>query len=444
MSAEVLGTILRPLASTDPAGWGALGWPAWVEAALVLGLLALAGWLSLAQGALLSANRARLRALALAGDVRARAANALLDDRQAVLDAISLAHVAALAGTAVLLAHLALAAWGGRWLPWVALAGMAPVLLVAEIVPKSYGVQHADDLAPCCAPALARLTRTLHPLVLGLGAACRGLGRVVARAVEGGRESAERFLSDEEIRRLVTGADAPLEAEERALIHGVVEFAGKVAREIMVPRVDMSALEVGASLPEAVALVREHGHSRIPLYRGNSDNIVGVLYARDLLPALLEGRRKAPLESLMRPAYFVPESKPVDDLLREMQQRRVHMAVVTDEYGGTAGLVTIEDLLEEIFGEIQDEYDAEEPDLTMLDPDTALVDARIPVDRVAAAFAVQLPESDEFDTLGGLVLGHLGRLPAPGETLQINGLLLTVEKVGRHHIQKVRVARQSE
>jgi CBS domain containing-hemolysin-like protein len=201
-------------------------------------------------------------------------------------------------------------------------------------------------------------------------------------------------------------------------------------------------VEDTASVAEALAVAQKHGHSRIPVYHESIDDITGVVYAKDLLIALNRGDH-GPLSQLAREAYFVPESKKVDELLREMQVRQRHLAVVIDEYGAAAGLVTIEDLLEEIVGPIMDEYDVEESPLQMTGEGIAEGDARASVDELSDLFDVQLPEGD-FDSVGGLIVDRLGRLPEEGDRVECNGLALTVLKVAQHRIQRVRIERLPE
>lgn len=425
-----LADLLQAVAAADPTAlWAGL------EAMGIIVTLGLLGLLSLAESALVSVGPAYLRRLAEQGDRRAVVVVGLVGQRERTLASLAAAEMLLLALLAALVTHLALVLGGLGTLAWASALALAAVLLLAQAVPKTYGVQHAERVALRLGRAVAVLGVLLAPVTALARGGCRLLaGRAEPEAVT---------LGEGELRQLAA-EEGELDEGEREMIHGVVDFADKVAREMMVPRTDMVALPSSAALPEAVAVVRQHGHSRVPVYTDSVDNIVGLLYARDLMAALLQGRREAPLASLLRPAYFVPEGKPVGDLLREMQRRQVHMAIVIDEYGGTAGLITIEDLLEEIFGEIQDEYDlAEEATIRRLDEQTALVDGRVAVDEVAQAFGVELPEG-EFDSIGGLVLGELGRLPAQGEVLQVNGLELTVEKVSRQRVQQVRVARRRE
>ena len=218
-------------------------------------------------------------------------------------------------------------------------------------------------------------------------------------------------------------AEEPLERHERAMIHAILHLDETPVRELMVPRVDVVSLDVTSSLEDAVQRLLESGHSRLPLYEETKDNIVGILYSRDLLAAGAHGANAASsaVRDLMRPAFFVPESKRVDEMLTEFQERRVHLAIVVDEYGGVAGIVTIEDLLEEIVGEIQDEFDTDEPVIERSPSGEAVVDARMPMDTFNAEFSAEInPEG--FDTLGGLLYARLGKIPAPGDVVTENGI----------------------
>ena len=238
-------------------------------------------------------------------------------------------------------------------------------------------------------------------------------------------------------------ADEPLELHERAMIHAILHLDETPVRELMVPRVDVVSLDVTTPLDDAVRLMLDSGHSRLPVYEDGKDNIVGILYSRDLLAAEARGARAASsaLRDLMRPAFFVPESKRVDEMLTEFQDRRVHIAIVVDEYGGVAGIVTIEDLLEESVGEIQDEFDTDEPVIERDPSGEAVVDARMPVDAFNAEFDAEInPEG--FDTLGGLLYARLGKIPEPGDVVNENGLRLQIITTTGRRIKRVRVVRE--
>jgi CBS domain containing-hemolysin-like protein len=232
-----------------------------------------------------------------------------------------------------------------------------------------------------------------------------------------------------------------IEAEEEQMIGGVLELGERRVHEVMVARVDIVALSVDAGLGEIVEVIVSEGHSRIPVYDGSMDNIVGMLYAKDLLPYLVGEDRPPAIRRLVRTPLFVPESMLVDDLLHSLQRRRVHLAIVLDEHGGTAGLITIEDLIEEIVGEIQDEYDEEEPMIVALGEHDARVDGRADVDDLLEHFDTTLEgdDQDEFDTVGGLVYHHIGGVPKVGDTVEVDSLSLTVEATDGRRVRTVHV-----
>jgi putative hemolysin len=306
----------------------------------------------------------------------------------------------------------------------VILLDALPRLAVARR-PESWGVR----LLP-----VIRLFRTIFgPLASSIN---RGVASVVQR--NGGTARGED--DTEELLRLadIDTDGEPIEEDERQMIRGIIEMNETTAREIMAPRIDVVALEAEATIDDALKLIVEKGFSRIPLYDGTIDNIVGVIYAKDLLRCLTENRRPA-LTEIARPPYFIPETKRVDDLLAELRQSKVHIAIVVDEYGGTAGLVTIEDLLEEIVGEIQDEYDREEAPIEQVSPTEAILDARVSVDALSELFHYEPDEEDQdYDTIGGFVYHHLGKVPVAGDEVRVDGLTLRVLSVLGRRIKKVR------
>lgn len=233
--------------------------------------------------------------------------------------------------------------------------------------------------------------------------------------------------------------DEPLEPHERRMIRSILKLDQTTAREIMVPRMDILAADAESTPAQVADMMHESGHSRVPLYRESLDDIIGIAHSRDLLRNFGAGGEDVNLSDLVRPALFVPESKRLDDLLREFQELHIQVAIVVDEYGGTAGLVTIEDLLEEIVGEIEDEFDVDEPLHEMLDERRAVMDARIPLDEVNRVLSVNL-EGDGFDTLGGLLYQQLGKMPSPGDELQVDGLEIRVISTLGRRIKKVEVA----
>ena len=267
-----------------------------------------------------------------------------------------------------------------------------------------------------------------------------------ARVRNGSEEATAEsiFLSEDGLRFLlhVGEGEGVIEEDEKQMIVGIFEFGDTTAREVMVPRLDVTAIGAELSIAECLPVILASGHSRIPVYQDNIDNIVGLLYAKDLLRCFHENRPDTALVQILRPAYFVPESKKLDDLLKEMQGRQTHLAVIVDEYGGTAGIVTIEDMIEEIVGDIRDEYDSEEPLIQTLNANTHLFDARISLDEVSDVIEAGLTEIyDNVDTLGGLIYSELGRVPEQGEGLDVEAWRFTVLGVNSRRIEQVRAER---
>jgi putative hemolysin len=315
-------------------------------------------------------------------------------------------------------------------------------IVFGELVPKTIALAHPEAFAIGLSGPIELLGRVLSPLVRFL----TWITGVVAGAF-GSNVPQETRISAEELRLIVErgGEQGILEAEEEQMIHAVIELGDRRVHEVMVPRTAIVALPLASSMDEAIETIVAEGHSRIPAYEDSVDEVIGILYAKDLLPYLRDAAGPRPeLRSLLRTPLFVPESMSIDDLLHEFQRRKVHIAVVLDEYGGTAGIVTIEDLLEEIVGEIQDEYDVEEPMVQRLSEDEARVDGRAAVDELGELFDTELDleDEDEYDTVGGLIYHRIGGIPAPGDRVEVDGLVLTVETIDGRRVDKVLVVRQ--
>lgn len=309
------------------------------------------------------------------------------------------------------------------------------MLLLGELVPKQLAIQHAERIAFAVARPIEGLALIFSPVVSTLVF----LSNKIATLVGAEPSSGMPFVTQDEIRAIVDAGEegGVLEEDEKEMIFSIFEFGETLAREVMVPRIDVIAVEAGTPMLEALDVIVAQGFSRIPVYERTVDNIIGLLYAKDLLVHLKDGNHDINLRDILRPAYFVPETKKVDDLLRELQQSRVHMAIIVDEYGGTAGIVTIEDLIEEIVGEIQDEYDSEEPSVEQVSDGEFIFDARVPLDDVNHQMGVDLPNSGG-DTLGGFIYSQLGRVAAVGDEVEFGDLSLTVLSVLGRRIHKVR------
>jgi putative hemolysin len=317
-------------------------------------------------------------------------------------------------------------------------------IVFGELVPKSLALAHTEQFALRLSGFIVVLLGALGPLVNVLTAITTAVSRML-----GAGDHAQGVMTTQELSILVErgGEQGILEAEEEQMIQAVIELGDQRIHEVMVPRIAMVTLPAGSTLEDAIDIVVEEGHSRIPVYEDTIDEIIGILYAKDLLPFLKGSAAERPaLRSILRTPVFVPESMSVDDLLHEFQRRKVHIAIVLDEYGGTAGVVTIEDLLEEIVGEIQDEYDEEEPLIVRLSDDEARIDGRADVDDLADLFDTNLglEDADEYDTVGGLIYHRIGGVPKPGDQVTVDGLTLTVETTDGRRVGKVLAVRDRE
>jgi len=310
------------------------------------------------------------------------------------------------------------------------------ILVVGEVAPKMYAMQHNIQFARRSAPVIVVVNRILGPVVSAVHAIVSRLGRL--------DEGERPFVTADEIRTIVAISEheGTLEEDERDMIDSVMEFGDTIVRELMVPRVDMECFDETVTVHEAIAGFREHGFSRMPVYRDDIDHIVGVLYAKDLLKLDPVTESGTSVGGLVREAAFTPESKSAGELLREFQHRRIHIAVVVDEYGGTAGVVTMEDLIEEIVGEIRDEYDDEErPPFRVLDSRTLVADGAIRLDDLADELEMREFESEGIETLGGYLMDAFGRIPSVGEKLERDGLEFTVEELDEQRITSVTVVK---
>ncbi len=309
------------------------------------------------------------------------------------------------------------------------------LFVIAEAAPKTWALQHTERAALLTAPLVELAGRVLRlPARLLIGVANVILpGKGLKRGP---------FVTEEEILALAEEAmeHAVIEESERDLIESIIDFGDTVAREIMVPRTDMVTVDADSSVAEVVDIAIERGLSRIPVFGENTDDIVGVVYVKDAMRTEREGGAARPVGELVHPALFVPETKRVAELLSEMQLRHTHMAIVVDEYGGTAGLATLEDLLEELVGEITDEFDDEVPNVEELPGGDVLVNATLNVDDVNEELDLELPEGN-WDSVGGLVFGLLGRVPVPGDAVEVDGIRLVVERVDGRRVTRVRLVR---
>ena len=390
-----------------------------------------------AQVALVYIDRARLRHMLEEGTPRASALLRLLDEPSSSLSTILFVHTLALCAGAAAAFWLDLDVWLTTGVPWIAIVlgfGELVVLLLAQFLGRVLALARPELVALTFVQPVELLNRVLFVVLAPLNALERTIRRLLK--VQRGLTPAD---AEDRLRHLVEG-NSDLEEDEREMIASVIELGEQPVREIMVPRIDIVAAPANSTVRDVVDRIVESGHSRIPLYDGTIDNIIGVVYAKDLLRFLRDGSQTAPVQPLAREASYVPETKKVDDLLHEMQQTRVHVATVVDEYGGTAGLITIEDLIEEIVGEIRDEYDVEESMIEEVSDREALFDARVSIRDVNDTLDLDI-EDEDFDTLGGLLYHELGKVPNVGDEVRVDGAVVTVLTTTGRRVRKVRVTK---
>lgn len=390
---------------------------------MILAALAVTGLMVTAAGALRAAGASLVRtpradALhdAAEGDRRAEAVARLLEDRASIQPSVSLVHSLLLVMAAIPAAWAAVMVLNGWTLAFALLAFGAGLVALVELFPRTFGRSHPRRVA-------------------------YWFWWLLTAAIAVGRRTVDLVNEEEEPAEAHPDPDYDhdeADREEIRLISSVLEFSDAIVREVMVPRTDMVTLSSALTMREAREQAVKSGFSRIPVTGEGADDIIGLLYAKDLLRLMGERPPDVPLPEIIRPVHFVPETKTVHALLREMQSSQVHIAVAVDEFGGTAGLVTIEDLLEELVGEIVDEYDNEPPMVQTLEDGAYLVDARLSVDDLNRIIGVHLPD-EEWDTVGGLVLGLAGRVPNIGESFETGGARLTSERVQGRRVERVRV-----
>ncbi|MBB6344527.1 hemolysin family protein [Nonomuraea muscovyensis] len=413
---------------------------AWLPLAVTL--VVIGGLIASAETALTRISRVRAEEFVREGRRGAARLQAIVTDAPRYLNLLLLLRLSCELVATVIVTLLSIDHLGDQG--WAYVTAAVIMILVSYVIvgvsPRTLGRQHAEPIALASAPIVYGLTRIFGPLPKLLIL----LGNALTPG-KGFREGP--FTSEAELRDLVDLAEERrvIEPDEREMIHSVFELGDTLVREVMVPRTDMVFIERGKTLSQALSLALRSGFSRIPVVGENEDDVVGIAYLKDIIRRVHEAGQDGGgerIDSIMRPATYVPESKPIDQLLREMQARQTHLAIVIDEYGGTAGLVTIEDVLEEIVGEITDEYDQEAPRVEPV-PDGGLrVTARMPVDELGELFDTEI-EVDDVETVGGLLAHALGRVPIAGSQAEVAGLRLTAESLAgrRNRISTVVVRR---
>jgi len=407
---------------------------------LLVGAIVLLALVTAAEAAVISSNRARLRLLAGKGASRSQILARYLQERHTIYSSLALARNFALIGSTAIVVYIVLNEVGLNWAVltvtfFVALAGLAVIQAIPRLVVSRNPQRWVAYLARFV--GLVRLIFRLPSAVLDLPA------RAILRWRRLGVEGTEAPDETEEILRLLEMEESAglIDEDERRMIRKVMALEDTTAREIMVPRIDIVAVASDSSFEDIAHVIVERGYSRIPVFEDTIDNIVGVVYARAVLDYLANSAKPADVKGMARPPYFVPESKKVDELLTEMRRNKLSIAIVVDEYGGTAGLVTIEDLIEEIVGEIADEFDVEEEPIHRVSESEAILDARVSIDALQELFGVEVEEGD-FDTVGGFVFNHLGKMPSVGEEIRVDGLVVRVLSVSGRRIKRLRVIKE--
>ena len=402
---------------------------------LAVVLVVLGSVLAMAESSLTRVTRVRALALQQEGRRNAATLAKLAADPPRYLNSVYLCVMLVQNGSAILVALLAARTWGDATVTIASLVFVLLYFVVVEAMSKTYGIQHSDRVALFLAPLVFLFGRLLaYPTKL--------LIRLANVLLPGKGLREGPFVSEGDIRSMavVGHEEGSIEEEEKELIHSIFEFGDTIAREVMVPRPDIVAVEDTASLRDVQALVLAHGYSRIPVYHEDLDEVVGVVFAKDVLKALHQGTVDMPLADIVRPAHYVPESKKVADLLREMQREKFHQALVTDEYGSVTGIVALEDLLEELVGEITDEYDVEEPEMVEVGDGVYRVSGKTSIDDLNDMLDTALPD-EEWDTVGGLVLDIFGKIPAMGEEADFQGLRFRAEQVQGRRVASVVISR---
>nr|BBH92550.1 membrane protein [Thermogemmatispora argillosa] len=413
---------------------------AWLQLVILVVALILCATASAAETALTSVSRIKLKNLVEEGDPQAAELERLLAHPNTFLSTILVVNSIAVIVASSMATVLALR-FSATWGELIATVLISLIVLIfCEITPKTAAVQNPLRWARALSGFVRLAAWLLRPLVWLLGVITTSLASLLG----GELKHAGPFVTEEELRLLVSVGEQEgvLEEEEKEMIHSIFEFADTPVREVMVPRIDMITLEAETTVDQAVDVALQGGLSRIPVYEGSLDNILGILYTKDLLKELRQGHHTRLVRELVRPAYFVPETKKLDDLLREIRQRRTHMAIVVDEYGSVAGLVTIEDLMEEIVGDIKDEYDREENLYERVSDTEYIVDAKMNIDDFNELMGTKL-DNEDYETLGGFLYAQLDKIPVAGDTITYGDLNLTVLATRGRRITKVRVLRLS-
>lgn len=413
-----------------------------LQIAIIVVLLFAAAILALAETSLVRTSRIKAKALADEGRRGSKPLLKLVEHPENFLNPVLLLVLVCQLVTATLVGLLA-ADWFGAIGVIVAIVFEVVVIFVlAEAVPKNWAVQHPERAALFSAPLVSAVVR--FPPIKAVSSVLIGTADFLIGRRRGSDKESRANVTESELLAMadVAMAEDVIETEERAFIHSIIEFGDTVVREVMVPRPDMVAVEDSKTVTATLEAALGAGYSRLPVYHDTIDDVTGIAYTKDLFGVERQGRGGEPVSGHVRSPSFVPETKRVSDLLREMQEKKFHMCIVVDEYGGTAGLVTLEDLIEELVGEIVDEYDVEDPSVQRLNDGSVLVSGRVGIGEAEEIVGSELPQGT-WDTLGGLVLDRAGRVPKEGESVQVDGFTFVVQRVQGRRIGQIRIVPSS-
>jgi len=402
-------------------------------------LLAASGVLAMAETSLVRMNRIKAKSLVDEKKRGARQLARLVENPANFLNPILLLVLICQLVSATLVGLVAEHLFGGLGVLLGIVFEIVVIFVFFEAVPKNWAVQHADRAALLSAPLVSTLIR--FPPIRWLSSLLIGLAnRIIGAADDGEKGMRHSYITDSELKAMadVAHEEKVIEQVERTFIHSIIDFGDTVAREVMTPRPDMVTVESDVTVRDALESALAAGYSRIPVEGEGIDDIIGIAYTKDLVRAERVGKATRIVRASVGPANFIPESKEVSDLLREMQEKKFHMAIVVDEYGGTAGLITLEDLLEELVGDIIDEFDVEEPTVERCEDGSVLVSALYSVDDADELLGADLPHGT-WDTVGGLMLDLVGRVPDAGDSVEVDGFRLTAVDVRGRRIGRVRI-----
>ncbi|HEC92505.1 MAG TPA: HlyC/CorC family transporter [Candidatus Atribacteria bacterium] len=414
------------------------------EIVILLGFLTLSAFFSSSETALFSLNKLQLKKMQQkeGENQQVKSIVKLLDDPQRTLIAILTGNMFVNVAASSLATYLAIKLFGDIGTSIATGAMIFSILVFGEIVPKSLAVANAEKISRKVAKPIDIIASIILPLIKFFKIIIDLLFYFIGKKIV---KRKKEITEDDLISLIDVGKDeGVIEEEEKEMIRNIFEFGNTTVKEVMVPRVDIACIPSNTKLGSVLYLIKKVGHSRIPVYEGTIDNIIGILYAKDLLAVYerwYKVKEKFDLKKILRKAYFVPQNKKIDDLLDIFQRDRIQIAIVIDEYGGTAGLITLEDLVEEIVGEIIDEYDKETELYDIIDNNTIIVDGMIDIDKINELLNIEIPEND-FETLGGFIYDLMGRVPKKGEKIEYQHLQIIIEQVAKNRIKRVKIIKK--